>query len=377
MGRGTGPLEGVEVSLPSIDDAFRGRSVLVTGHTGFKGSWLTLWLAHLGARVTGYSLAPPTTPSNFEVSAVRDVLAEHYEDDIRNIDALRAALRSARPEIVLHLAAQSLVRQGYSAPYETFDVNVMGTIALLDAVREMGSQCAVVVVTSDKCYDNRGQAEGFCEGDPLGGHDPYSASKGAAELATAAYRDSFFPPDQIGRHGITLASARAGNVIGGGDWAPNRIVTDIILSLVGEKPIPVRNPHSVRPWQHVLEPLSGYLSLAASLMGSDAAPQFCGPWNFGPNPDEELTVAQLVEAACAAWGSGSWKDVSNADQPPEETVLRLSSDQATRALGWKPRWQTSEAVMRTVAWYRRYYDGPEPSMRNTCIDEIDAYSSHA
>ncbi len=308
-----------------LAEAFAGRSVLVTGHTGFKGSWLALWLHRLGAKVTGYALPPPTEPSNFCASAVRDLLAKHYEAEIRDAAALHAAVAAAQPDVVFHLAAQSLVRESYQSPRATFEVNVIGTLGLLDAVRAAGKPCVVVSVASDKCYENREQVWGYREIDPLGGHDLYSASKGAAEIAVAAYRRSFFPPERLGRHGVKLATARAGNVIGGGDWAKDRILTDAVRHLESGRPVPVRNPDAVRPWQHVLEPLSGYLTLAARMLESDA-PSWCDAWNFGPLPGEELPVRRLVELFLQYWGEGTWTDVSDPNQPHEAGVLRLNID---------------------------------------------------
>ncbi|HEX7500265.1 MAG TPA: CDP-glucose 4,6-dehydratase, partial [Polyangia bacterium] len=254
--------------LRELPAAFAGRSVFVTGHTGFKGAWLSLWLSRLGARVTGYALAPSTEPSAFVAGGVRDVLAAHHEADIRDGERLVQAMRACTPDVVLHLAAQPLVRASYEQPRETFDVNVVGTASVLDAVRALGRPCVVVVVTSDKCYDNREHVFGYRETDPLGGLDPYSASKGAAEIVVASYRQSFFPSERVRAHGVKLASVRAGNVIGGGDWAQDRIVADIARSLSSGRPVPVRNPLSLRPWQHVLEPLGGYLLLAARMQAA-------------------------------------------------------------------------------------------------------------
>ena len=248
------------------------------------------------------------------------------------------------------------MRESYTHPRETFEVNVMGTVNLLEAVRALGRPCVVLVITSDKCYENREQCWGYRECDAMGGHDPYSASKGAAEIVTAAYRRSFFPPEQLSRHGVKLASVRAGNVIGGGDWAKDRILTDVVRHLRAGQPVPVRSPRAIRPWQHVLEPLSGYLTLAERMLQSDE-PAWCGAWNFGPMPGEEIPVGQLVEAFFETWGSGSWQDVSDPNQPHEAGVLRLCIDQAINRLGWRPRWSVVEAVRRTAGWFRRYYAG--------------------
>ncbi len=355
-----------------LGQAFAGRSVFVTGHTGFKGSWLSIWLSALGARVSGYALAPPTSPSNFAASAVRDLLAAHHEADLRDIASLRGALQAAAPDVVFHLAAQPLVRQSYAQPRETFDVNVMGTVNLLEAVRVLGRPCVVLVITSDKCYENREQTWGYRECDAMGGHDPYSASKGAAEIAVAAYRRSFFPPAQLPRHGVKLASVRAGNVIGGGDWAKDRIITDVVRHLQAGQPVPVRSPRAIRPWQHVLEPLGGYLTLAARMLQSDDT-ALCDAWNFGPLPGEEVPVAQLVELFVQAWGDGAWQDVSDRQAPHEAGVLRLCIDKAIDQLAWRPRWSVAEAVRRTAQWFRRYYASPAPDALAACRQDIEAY----
>ena len=256
--------------LDELGRAFSGRSVLLTGHTGFKGSWLALWLHRLGAQVTGYALDPPTDPSNFAVSSVGDVLVDDLRADIRNRDAFARAVRDSRPDIVLHLAAQTVVLDSYREPVDTFDVNVVGTAVVLDVLRTSDRPCAVVVVTSDKCYANDESGRRFGEADPLGGDDPYSASKAGTELVAAAYRRSFFPPEDLDLHGVALATARAGNVIGGGDWTPHGMVADIVASVSRNEPVSLRRPTAIRPWQHVLEPLAGYLTLAARLSGSTA-----------------------------------------------------------------------------------------------------------
>jgi CDP-glucose 4,6-dehydratase len=352
--------------------------VFVTGHTGFKGSWLSLWLSRLGARVTGYALAPSTEPSAFIAAGVRDVLSAHHEADIRDGARLAQAMRDSAPDVVLHLAAQPLVRVSYQQPRETFDVNVVGTASVLDAVRALHRPCAVVVITSDKCYDNREHTWGYRETDPLGGGDPYSASKGAAEIVVASYRHSFFPPERVHEHGVRLASARAGNVIGGGDWAQDRIVADIARSVSSGQPVQVRNPRSLRPWQHVLEPLGGYLLLAARMLTTPDGVRLADAWNFGPSGLEVVTVGALVDLFLAAWGSGSWQDASAGGQPHEAQLLRLSIDKAVTLLGWRPRWSVSEAVRRTALWYRRFYQqGPAVraagSMRDACLAEIADY----
>ena len=370
MGSGGRPVEGLVVSSP-FATAFAGRSVLVTGHTGFKGAWLSLWLHRLGARVTGYALEPPSEPNLYTVARVGDVVAVDHRRDLRDQDRLTRAVAQAAPQFVFHLAAQALVREGYRIPQETFEVNVIGTGALLEAVRHYGRPCVVVIITSDKCYENQEREEGYAESDPMGGYDPYSASKGAAELLVASYRRSFFPSDRLASHGVRVATARAGNVIGGGDWAAERIVTDIVRSLVAGEAIPLRNPDAVRPWQHVLEPLGGYLTLATRLAG-DAGADLCGPWNFGPREADDLSVRELVERFIGRWGEGSWVDASRREQPHESKTLRLKIDKSGRELGWRPRWGIDDAIDRTVDWYRRLHRREE-DMQAFTFAQIEEY----
>ncbi|MCB2153409.1 CDP-glucose 4,6-dehydratase [bacterium] len=353
---------------------WNGKKVFLTGHTGFKGSWFALWLADMGASVTGYALAPPTEPSNFVVSGVQETLARHHEADLRDHEALVAAVREAKPDVVFHLAAQPLVRLSYREPRETFDVNVMGTVNLLEAVRLADHPCTVVVITSDKCYENREHIWGYRECDAMGGYDPYSASKGAAEIVVSSYRRSFFHPGKVAEHGIHLASARAGNVIGGGDWAVDRIVTDMVQCLSQERAVEIRNPQAIRPWQHVLEPLSGYLLLAEKMHGGENAELYCDGWNFGPLPGNEATVRRLADAFVEEWGSGSWDDQSHGNHPHEAGILRLAIEKAISKLDWYPRWNFGETIRRTSAWYRRYYAG-EQAMRDACLADIQAYES--
>ncbi len=354
-------------------NAFTGRNVLVTGHTGFKGSWLSLWLYRLGARVTGYALAPTATPNNFAAAGVRDVLHRHEEADVRDGHRLAAVVSETQPDVIFHLAAQPLVRLSYQTPRETFDVNVMGTASLLDAVRAAGRPCVVVVVTSDKCYENTGAVWGYRENDPMGGHDPYSASKGMTELVTASYRNSFFAPRALDKHGVAIATARAGNVIGGGDWCADRIVPDMVRHVVAGTPVPVRSPRAVRPWQHVLEPLSGYLTLAARML-HEPAPRWCDGWNFGPTPGDDWNVGQLVDLLIEEWGAGSWEDVSRPDQLHEAHTLRLNIDKALSELSWRPRWNVRQTVQHTAHWYRTYYErGANADMLDLCLADLEAY----
>jgi CDP-glucose 4,6-dehydratase len=357
--------------MSAFGGAFAGRSVFVTGHTGFKGSWLCLWLESLGARVTGYALPPPTSPSHFEVARVADGLAADHRADVRDAAALSRALADAEPDVVFHLAAQSVVRESYRIPRETFEVNVVGVAGMLDAVRAAGRPCVVIVVTSDKCYLNVEQTWGYREDDPLGDLSPYGASKGAAEILVRSYRNAYFPPARIAGHGVKLASGRAGNVIGGGDWTADALVVDIVRSLLRGEPARIRRPDATRPWQHVLQCLSGYLTLAQRLLGPDAA-ELCDGWNFGPQPADEIPVREVVERFLRAWGGGSWIDASDGEEPHEAGVLRLCIDKALWELGWRPRWSIDRVVDETARWYRHWLEDPAGA-RAFSRAQIDAY----
>ena len=348
--------------------AYSGARVFVTGHTGFKGSWLTLWLRRLGAEVTGYALAPDATPSMFDAARVGEHCRTHLAD-VRDFDRLSSALNDARPDYVFHLAAQSLVRRSYAQPLETIETNVVGTANVLEAVRRRDEPCAAVIVTSDKCYENREQVWGYREIDPMGGHDVYSMSKGAAELVTSSYRRSFFADADA----IRVASARAGNVIGGGDWAADRIVPDLARAVSGGTELVVRNPRAVRPWQHVLEPLGGYLLLGARLRNDKALAE---AWNFGPGPENSCTVGELVETMIAQWGAGRWRTAENPNEPHEAHQLRLSIDKAVARLGWMPRWNLAETCARTAAWYRAFGERTA-AMCELTMAQIDDYAGHA
>lgn len=351
---------------------FKGTSVFVTGHTGFKGSWLSLWLSKLGAEVYGYSLSPDTTPNNYMVSSVRDLLSGETIADISDTKTLKNAFKQADPDYVFHLAAQPLVRKSYTFPIETFETNVIGSLNVLDTIRNFQRPCSVVMVTSDKCYENTGQIWGYRENDHLGGYDPYSASKAAAEIAISSYRRSFFPGEHLDEHGVQIATVRAGNVIGGGDWAEDRIIPDAVRALSEKKVVMVRNPNAVRPWQHVLEPLSGYLILAAR-MSKTRDPILSTPWNFGPFCQDECPVSDLVDLFVKEWGGGHWEQGSLSEASHEASVLRLSIEKAVHTLRWKPRWNLYKAVKRTAAWYKRYYRDEASSMQDVCFEDIDAY----
>ena len=364
----------VHPTAAELRRAYEGKRVLLTGHTGFKGSWLALWLSELGAEVTGYALAPDTRPSLFEVAGVQKLL-RHVVADVRDGERLEAVVAEARPEIAFHMAAQPLVRLSYEQPVETVETNVLGTAHLLEAIRAAGRPCAVVVVTSDKCYENRERLHGYREDEPMGGHDVYSMSKGAAELLVSSWRRSFFDPARLAAHGVAIASARAGNVVGGGDWARDRIVPDAIQALSAGEPVPVRNPAAVRPWQHVLEPLGGYLLLGARLSApaAEAAP-FCEAWNFGPRFEDARPVREVVEALIATWGSGRWEDRHDPQAPHEAGVLRLAIDKAQARLGWGPRWRFAETFRRTAEWYRAFHQGAgAAALADLCRGQVRDY----
>lgn len=346
-----------------------GKRVFVTGQTGFKGSWLAFWLTHLGADVTGYSLAPPTEPNLFEIAGI-DGLIDHEEADVRDAERLKKSLARARPEIVFHLAAQSLVLPSYSEPRETFETNVMGTVNLFEAVRACDGIEAVVNVTSDKCYENRAWVWGYRENEALGGHDPYSASKACAELVTGSFIRSFFSD------GPPIASARAGNVIGGGDWSADRLIPDLIRGFLSGSPVPIRNPAAIRPWQHVLDALAGYLRLAERLAGPDGS-RYSGAWNFGPDGAGERTVGEIAARCRSLWGGGAAFETGTARPGPHEAAfLKLDSSKARGLLGWSPRWPLDDALIRTVEWYRAYAEGGT-SCADLVARQIDGHQDGA
>lgn len=360
MGHGQGTVEDL-----GLNAAFwSGRRVLVTGHTGFKGSWLALWLESLGAQVSGYGLAPPGSPSMFEDARVGADMTS-LEGDVRDRTAVRAAVEQVRPEVVLHLAAQPLVRLSYRQPVETFGANVLGTVHLLDAVREVGGVRVVVCVTTDKVYENRGLERGYREDDELGGHDPYSASKASAELVASAYRRSF-----LAEAGTRVASARAGNVIGGGDWGEDRLVPDVARAWARGEPVVVRSPDAVRPWQHVLNPLSGYLALVERLWDDESA---AGAWNFGPDEDDAWPVGAIVERLAGHWGLEV--QIAPEGGPHEAAFLRLDSSKAHSELGWRPRWALERALDATAEWYSAHRAGED--MRAASLAQIRAFVAAA
>jgi len=349
-------------------DFWHGKRVLLTGHTGFKGSWLALWLQSLGAEVQGLALAPPTTPNLFTAARVADGLASEM-GDIRDFDTVRCVMQRFRPQIVLHLAAQPLVRLSYSTPVHTYATNVMGTVHVLEAARAAGSVRAIVNVTTDKCYQNREWVWGYREDEPMGGRDPYSSSKACAELVTAAYRDSF-----LADAGIAVGSGRAGNVIGGGDWAADRLVPDALRAFGSGQPVLLRHPQATRPWQHVLEPLDGYLTLAEKLFVHGAS--YAAPWNFGPADDDVQPVQWIVERLAAAWGPGArWQVQADAHSLHEAHWLKLDTSKARQLLGWQPRWRLAHALAQTVQWHQAWLRGD--CMRTLCLAQIAAYAQAA
>jgi len=369
-----------------FNNIYKNKKVLITGHTGFKGSWLAIWLKELGADVVGYSLAPPSEPNNFEATRLQDKIT-HIHGDIRDLDHLMETFQKHQPEFVFHLAAQPLVRLSYDEPKLTFDTNVGGTVNVFEAVRKTPSVKVLVNITSDKCYENREWVWGYRENDPMGGHDPYSASKGCAELVFSAYLKSFFKSGdmtqfrqklgscpQISTSGPRLgaASARAGNVIGGGDWGTDRLVPDCIRALSSGKPIGIRSPHAVRPWQHVLEPLGGYLQLGAALWQDPQ--KYSGAWNFGPENGSHLTVAAMTDRLIKYWGEGKWEDLSDPQALHEANLLKLNCDKAHAELHWHSVLMIDECLQMTAEWYKAFYAGSSnDSIYKFCTQQIAEY----
>jgi CDP-glucose 4,6-dehydratase len=334
---------------------YEGKRVLLTGHTGFKGSWLAFWLLRMGAQVTGVSLPPETEPNHYSLLMFSDSEIHSKVLDICDMPALQKVIHAVQPEIVFHLAAQPLVRRSYREPRQTFNTNVMGVVNLLEACRLVGSVKAIVNITSDKCYENREWVWGYRENDPMGGHDPYSASKGCSELLTASWRNSFFPPANYGiTHQTLLASARAGNVIGGGDWGEDRLIPDIVRAIDKGVQVDIRNPQATRPWQHVLEPLSGYLLLGQKLL--ERQKDFAQAWNFGPAGEGAVTVGEVVQHIKKHWDKFDYSLKPDPDQPHEANLLRLDCSMARDRLGWKPVWDADTTFDKTISWYRAFYE---------------------
>lgn len=353
---------------------YKGKRVLVTGHTGFKGGWLSLWLKELGAEVLGYSLEPPTSPNLFKAIRLDNKIV-HILGDIRDEQNLFCVFDDFQPEFVFHLAAQPLVRLSYKEPRLTYETNIMGTINLLEAIKETDSVRVVVNITSDKCYENKEWVYGYREIDPMGGHDPYSSSKGCAELVTSAYRSSFFNPERYNEHKVALSSVRAGNVIGGGDWGEDRLIPDCVKSLSQDKAILIRSPKATRPWQHVLEPLSGYLWLGALMYQNGIT--YSSAWNFGPGDGEMLSVEKIVGLIIKHWGKGSYSlDISN--HPHEAILLKLDCSIAYAILKWKSIYDVYRAMEETVQWYKEYYNSHgKGQMYDTTFNQIVGYIGHA
>lgn len=349
---------------------WQGKRVFLTGHTGFKGSWLSLWLQSLGVQLTGFALPAPTQPSLFEEACVGDGMYSVI-GDIRDLSSLQQALLAVKPEIVIHMAAQPLVRYSYQNPVETYATNVMGTVHLLEAVRNTPGVKAVVNITTDKCYENREWIWGYRENEQMGGYDPYSNSKGCAELVSAAYRSSFFHANSYEQHGVALATARAGNVIGGGDWAQDRLIPDILSAFELGKCVDIRNPDAVRPWQHVLEPLRGYLTLAELLFAH--GPNFAEAWNFGPHDEDAKPVGWIVEQMAALWGSGAQWQIDTAVHPHEACYLKLDTANARGRLGWRPALRLNDALSLIIDWSRQRLAGAD--MRELTLAQIGAYQT--
>ena len=347
---------------------WKGKKVLVTGHTGFKGSWLSLWLQSLGAEVVGVSLDVPTTPSLYEQANVSENMIS-LREDIRDVVAIRKIFQDHLPEIVFHLAAQPLVRLSYREPVETYEINVMGTLHVLEGIRSIDSVRSAVMITTDKCYQNKEWVWGYRESDTLGGHDPYSSSKGAAELLISSYRNSYFPQDKYSEHKTAIASARAGNVIGGGDWAEDRLIPDIIRAFQNNKEVVIRNPKSTRPWQHVLEPLSGYLKLAEQLEKN--GDQYAEAWNFGPAEKDARPVQWIVEKMAKLWGENANWINDKSEHPHEANYLKLDCSKAHMKLNWYPRWDLSETLLRIVEWHK--LKDAHNNYRKLCLTQINDY----
>jgi CDP-glucose 4,6-dehydratase len=353
----------------NVDPVFwRGKKVFLTGHTGFKGAWLSLWLTSMGAKVTGYALAPNTNPNLFDVLAIDSLIEQSHIADIRDLVSLQNAMSEAMPDVVIHMAAQPLVRYSYVNPVETYATNVMGTVHVLESARTIQTVRATVVVTTDKCYENQEWVWGYRENEPMGGYDPYSNSKGCAELVTSAYRQSYFSsPNSINR----VASARAGNVIGGGDWSDDRLIPDAIKAFEASLPLMIRNPFATRPWQHVLEPLSGYLILAQALYEKGAP--FASGWNFGPRDEDNRSVQEVIELVISAWGETAYWQKESLEQPHEANLLKLDCSKALMQLGWIPKWDIEGATKKVVQWQKAFQE--KENMQEVSLAQINQYMS--
>ena len=352
-----------------FSEAFHERRVLVTGHTGFKGSWLCIWLHELGAEVTGVALEPYSERDNFVLSGIGNRIKADIRADIRDGQRMAQIMADCQPEVVFHLAAQPLVRLSYEQPVETYETNVMGTIHIMEAIRQTPSVRAAVMVTTDKCYENREQIWGYRENEPMGGYDPYSSSKGCAELAISSWRRSYFNPNDYGtKHHVSLASVRAGNVIGGGDWAKDRIIPDCIRALEAGQPVNIRNPHAIRPWQHVLEPISGYMLLAAKMLNEPTA--YCEGWNFGPRTESITSVWEVAQRMIKHYGCGELRDTSDPNALHEANLLMLDITKAHVQLGWEPRTDIERCCQMTADWYRRYHT---ENVYELCVEQINAF----
>lgn len=352
------------------NDFWKNKKVFLTGHTGFKGSWLCLWLYSLGADVVGYALQPPTGPGLFNLCNIEGIVASMISD-IRDAGKLTNAIADTKPEIVIHMAAQPLVRYSYENPTETYSVNVMGTVNLFEAIRKCPTVKAVLNITTDKCYENREWLWGYRENEPLGGADPYSSSKACSELVTAAYRHSFFSPNSYEKHGVAVASARAGNVIGGGDWAKDRLIPDCIRALMEGEKIFIRNPCAIRPWQHVLEPLNGYLMLAQKLY--EEGIEYAESWNFGPREEDAGNVESIVKELCKRLDRAAAFEIDNGDHPHEANYLKLDSSKARIRLGWRPKWDVKQSLDKIIEWTNAYKNGAD--LREISLNQIKEYSA--
>lgn len=348
---------------------WKGKRVFLTGHTGFKGGWLSLWLSSMGAKVTGYALAANTAPNFYAVAKVQEDLESSIIADIRDLNTLQKAMAKVQPEIVIHMAAQPLVRYSYTNPVETYATNVMGTVHVLESIRALNCVRAAVIVTTDKCYENKEWPWGYRENEPMGGHDPYSNSKGCAELVTSAYHQSYFSPGQYQKHRVAIASARAGNVIGGGDWSEDRLIPDAIKAFDANQPLMIRNPLATRPWQHVLEPLSGYLVLAQALYEQGA--QFDGGWNFGPRDEDARAVQDVINLLIKNWGSAATWQQDTSEQPHEAHSLKLDCSKARQYLKWVPKWSLEDAVLKITNWHKAFSDSKD--MRAVSLEQIKSY----